>query len=282
MKNRELEIHQCVSGQMVGLLEAGIVPWHTTWNEVPSNLLTKRPYRGINVLLLAVKEYNRNYFLTESQIERIGAYIYQGQKPHIVIDGIGFRSLRPYEVYNIEQCGDIPKIIVPRCPQQTSSVEKCKRIIEGMEHCPRIVHGDTIPYYDLSEDIITMPSMRYFATKEEYFDLFFKQLVAATKHWTRLDRRDDSILEQFFPEIMAIEELVIEIGSWYLRSHVGLEVKLSSDDNYICHWIEMFKKNACLVFEAAEMAQEAVEFILGAPFDEKEAIEYVEDEMLPF
>jgi len=282
MKNRELQTHQCISEQMVGLLESGIVPWHTTWNEVPSNLLTKRPYRGINVLLLAAKGYDRNYFLTESQIERIGAYIYRGQKPHVILDGIGFRSLRPYEVYNIEQCGDIPKIIVPRCPVQKPPIEACKEVIEGLDHCPRLVHGDTIQFYDLSEDIITMPSMRYFASRDEYFDIFFKQLVAATKHWLRLGREDHSFLERLFPEIMAIEELVMEIGSWYFRSYTGIEVKQPCDDIYLQHWIRMFKKNPLLAFEAAEMAQEAVEFILGVQFDKKEAIDYVEDEMLPF
>ncbi len=277
-------MHRCISEQMIALLEDGIVPWHISWgcSGIPSNLLTKRPYRGINVLLLAAKGYHRNYFLTEHQIERIGAFVCKGQKQHIIVDGIGFRSLRLYEVYNIEQCGDIPKILVPRCPQQNSPIKKCKKVIEGVKHCPRLVLGDTIPSYNLSEDIITMPSMRYFASHKEYFDEFFKQLVAATKHWARLDRHDDSLLEQFVPEIMATEELVIEIGSWYLRSYTDIEVKRHCDDKYIRHWMDMFKKNLLLAFEAAEIAQKAVDYILGQSFDEKEAIDYVEDEMLPF
>ncbi len=44
----------------------------------------------------------------------------------------------------------------------------------------------------------------------------------------------------------------------------------------------MFKKNIRLAFEASEMAQGVIEHILGQSFDEKEAIDYVEDEMLPF
>src|SRR5665213_2496118 len=185
-------VYDAVNDCIIDLLEQGKVPWHTSWTDggIPSNLLTKRPYRAINILVLAANEYGRNYFLTERQIDRLGAYIYRGQKPHVIIDGIGFRSHQQYEVYNIEQCGDIPRIIVPRCPEKRPPIEVCKEVIERMEHCPRLVHGDTIPFYDLSEDIITMPSMRYFASYEEYFDLFFKQLVAATKHWTRLDRHD--------------------------------------------------------------------------------------------
>ena len=282
MKNRELEIHQCISQQMVGLLESGIVPWHTTWKEVPSNLLTKRPYRGINVLLLAAKEYDRNYFLTESQIERVGAYVYKGQKPHVIVDGIGFRSLRPYEVYNIEQCGDIPKILVPRCPQQNSPIENCKKIVEGMDHCPRLIHEHEYPYYDLSEDVINMPPMSYIESREEYFAIFFKQIAASTKHPMRLGMPNFSPFKGLYPDASAMEDLVVEIGAWYLRSHVGIEGKQHFDNCNIQYWIGMFKKNLRLAFEASEMAQEVVEYILGQSFDEKEAIDYVEDEMLPF
>ena len=282
MKASELEIYQCISEQMIELLEVGIVPWHTTWNEVPSNLLTKRPYRGINVLLLAAKEYDRNYFLTESQIERIGAYIYQGQKPQVIVDGIGFRSLRLYEAYNIEQCGDIPKILVPRCPQQNSPIENCKKIIEGMDHCPRLIHEHEYPYYDLSEDIINLPPLSYIESREEYFDLFFKQIVASTKHPMRLGMLNLSPFKGLCPDASEMEDLVMDIGAWYFRSYTGLEVKQQWDNTYIQYWITMFRKNLRLALEASEMAQEVVEYVLGRPFNEKEAVDYVEDEMLPF
>ena len=115
-------VHDVVTDQIIELLEQGIVPWQTSFanSEVPANLLTKRQYRGINVLLLAAHEYERNYFLTESQIERIGASVRKGQKPHVVIDGIGFRSLRPYELYNLSQCVDVPKKFIPKVFQKRS------------------------------------------------------------------------------------------------------------------------------------------------------------------
>jgi len=268
-------VHDVVTDQIIELLEQGIVPWQTSFadSEVPANLLTKRQYRGINVLLLAAHEYERNFFLTEPQIQRIGAYVRKGQKPYVVIDGVGFRSLRPYEVYNVSQCTDIPKKFIPKALPKREPVEIFKEILSKIDHCPRLVHKPEPSYYLLSEDVIHMPPMDCIGS-QEYVALFYEQLIAMTQHQTRLGRIE--LAE------CGLEELITEIGSWYLRSVAGIEVKVHCEPYYVQYWIERFRENPELAFTAAHMAQEAVEYVMGAPFNEMEALDYVEDEMLPF
>ena len=92
---------------------------------LPMNVISKRPYRGINLWLLLSLNYERNLFLTWDQLKKIGGSVLQGQHGHIVIfwkqvkkapeelDDKGkpkmVSMLRYYKVFNVEQCRDIPK-----------------------------------------------------------------------------------------------------------------------------------------------------------------------------
>ncbi len=46
-----MDVYQIVTDKIVGMLEAGVVPWRKPWSSagLPRNLVTKKPYRGINV-----------------------------------------------------------------------------------------------------------------------------------------------------------------------------------------------------------------------------------------
>jgi N-terminal domain of anti-restriction factor ArdC len=45
-----------VTERILQKLEQGIVPWHQPWKQgIPRNLVTRTPYRGVNVFLAAVE-----------------------------------------------------------------------------------------------------------------------------------------------------------------------------------------------------------------------------------
>jgi antirestriction protein ArdC len=51
----------------VTLLSQGTVPWHKPWHVqtgLPRNLITQKPYRGINVFLLMAMSYESPNWLT--------------------------------------------------------------------------------------------------------------------------------------------------------------------------------------------------------------------------
>jgi len=69
----------------------------------------------------------------------------------------------------------------------------------------------------------------------------------------------------------------------YLRSFVGLQLNAQLDcTGCASFWIEFITRNPFVAYVSCLQAQEVAEFILGTPFDEKVALDFVKDEMLPF
>lgn len=68
-----IDVYQIVTDRIIELLEQGTVPWQKPWKGPgqPMNLISKRPYQGINVLLLASAGYDQNLFLTFDQLKQL-------------------------------------------------------------------------------------------------------------------------------------------------------------------------------------------------------------------
>jgi antirestriction protein ArdC len=48
------DVYELVTSRILASLEKGVVPWHRPWtSQPPSNLVTKKAYRGVNVFLLS-------------------------------------------------------------------------------------------------------------------------------------------------------------------------------------------------------------------------------------
>ena len=54
-----MDIYSIVTEKIVNLLENGVVPWRKPWTStgLPRNLVSKKPYRGVNVFLLSASKY---------------------------------------------------------------------------------------------------------------------------------------------------------------------------------------------------------------------------------
>ncbi len=50
-----MDIYAIVTEKVINLLESGVVPWRRPWTPagLPRNLVSKKPYRGINHFLLS-------------------------------------------------------------------------------------------------------------------------------------------------------------------------------------------------------------------------------------
>src|SRR5690348_12918921 len=81
------DVYTIVTNRIVEQLEKGTVPWQKTWTDagIPQNLLSKRPYTGINVLMLATLGYKHNCFLTFDQVKEIGAKVNKGEHGNLVV-----------------------------------------------------------------------------------------------------------------------------------------------------------------------------------------------------
>src|SRR5258706_361842 len=140
------DVYQIVTERIIEQLQQNKVPWQKPWTEagVPQNLITRRPYRGINVMLLALQDYPLNYFLTFKQLKELGGTVIKGEKAHIVVfwkwvdeeneetgETVKRAFLRYHMVFNIAQCEHIPIEKIPLVEKPNDPIEECEEIVNS-------------------------------------------------------------------------------------------------------------------------------------------------------
>jgi len=273
------DVYAIITDKIIEQLEKGTVPWQKPWSGcgIPTNLISKRPYRGINVMLLSMQGYEHNLFLTSKQLKEIGGSIKPEERPHLVVYWNYIEKeaedeeekekkkkpmLRYYTVFNIAQCDNIPSDMIPSILRVAKPDATCKLIINGMPQKPRIQHKEQEAYYNPLRDYINMPKQNSFVSDDAYYAILFHELVHSTGHHSRLDRKDLIQMAEFGSEPYSHEELVAEIGSCYLQSHGGIATQLEQSAAYIKGWLDVFRGDRRFIFSASTAAQKAVDFIL--------------------
>ena len=74
------DIYTTITERIMAALEAGRIPWQKPWNAQegqPRNLISGKPYRGVNLLLLA-NEGGSPFWLTYRQAQEIGGHVKAG------------------------------------------------------------------------------------------------------------------------------------------------------------------------------------------------------------
>jgi antirestriction protein ArdC len=77
-------IYQTITERFVELLKRGTVPWQKPWLSV-QNLISQKPYRGINSLLLGSTDYQSPYWATFKQVVDLGGHVKKGETSTPVI-----------------------------------------------------------------------------------------------------------------------------------------------------------------------------------------------------
>jgi antirestriction protein ArdC len=285
----KLDVYQIVADRIIELLEQGTIPWKQPWKEagIPMNVISRRPYRGINLWLLLTLGYEQNLFLTWDQLKKIGGSVKQGEHGHIVIYWKTKKKeesqnvevsegetkdkkkeaplLRYYKVFNVSQCRDLTENLTETSPAKTfNSIQECESIIYTMPNCPAIKHKDQKAFYHLLYDYINMPKKESFKSMETYYATLFHELVHSTGSEKRLNRASANDMAEFGSEFYSLEELIAELGSAFLCFHTGIS-PLTIDDSaaYINGWLSKLKNDKKFIVQASGMAQKAADFIMN-------------------
>lgn len=286
-KEKHTDIYQLVTNRIIEHLEKGMIPWRKPWHGAgaPRNLVTDKPYRGVNVLLLASLGYEQNYFLTFRQVKELGGSIRKEEKSSLVIfwkwkeyknEETGKTEkipiLRYYRVFNIAQCEDIPKEKLPeKVERKHDPIQSCEQIIDGMPNRPNIQHGGDRAYYHPKQDYVNMPKPESFIDPESYYGTLFHELVHSTGHQSRLNRKELVETTSFGSEKYSTEELTAEIGASFLKSHAGIPIEeLENSAAYIQHWLEVLKNDRRFIVYASAHAQKAADYVMNVRQIEKE------------
>lgn len=281
-----IDVYQTVTDRIIELLEAGTVPWKKPWTEagLPANLITRNPYKGINVFLLSSLDYEKNLFLTWQQVQEIGGKVTKGEKGHLIIfykklvkeNGEGSEAgetpkekqvslLRYYKVFNVAQCQNIPLEMIPENSAEIIlPIHRCEEIIKAIPNPPNIQHKEAKAYYAPVEDYINMPKLNKFKKSEDYYGVLFHELIHSTGHKSRLNRKEVTGNIEFGTKDYSMEELTGEIGAAFLKSFAGIvDDNLKNSAAYIDGWLKVLKNDKRFIFYASSRAQQAVDYILN-------------------
>ena len=82
-----MDTYAIVTEKIINLLEQGIVPWRRPWSAtgLPRNLVSKKPYRGVNIILLSATKYVSPFWLTMKQANELGGSVRKGEHSRIVV-----------------------------------------------------------------------------------------------------------------------------------------------------------------------------------------------------
>lgn len=297
MSTNNFDVYEIVTNQIIALLEQGSIPWRKPWADagMPMNVVSKRPYRGINVWLLASLNYDQNLFITWDQLKKINGSVKQGEHGHVVIfwktqeKNANLKDeeenkekrksiLRYYKVFNVAQCTGIPEDLIPAVEHRESDIiVECESVIRDMPNAPAIRYKQRKAFYAVQEDYINMPKVKLFDSDETYYATLFHELVHSTGHEKRLSRKTITDMHEVGGPEYSLEELIAELGACYLCHHTGiLNADIKNHVAYIDSWLKQLKNDKRMVVFAASYAQKAVDYILNVKDEEVPKTEEVE------
>ena len=127
------DIYREITDRIIRELETGNIPWHCSWRPDAwkhRNMISGRPYCGINAILLNNLPYESPFWVTMRQLLSLGGKL----KPETAGTDVVFWKifekadrrkvpvLRFYRIYNLEDTVGIPASKIPQLPSKTSTL----------------------------------------------------------------------------------------------------------------------------------------------------------------
>jgi antirestriction protein ArdC len=289
------DVYRDVTARITAALEQGTVPWRQPWNPAagrPASMSTRRPYRGVNFLLLvlaaAERGYRSRWWGTYRQIGELGGQVRRGEHSVQVVfykqleiggDPGGPAGndrvrrvplLRAFRVFNAEQADGLPDRFGPAEIAEPELAGQPQDVLNAylMHGGPRLEHAEGAdPHYHPSRDLIVLPAPHQFRTRAAYYATAFHEAAHSTGAQSRLGRPGVAEFEHFGSGRYAREELVAEIGGAMLCSATAVANDASLRDDsaaYVAGWLKALGDDRKLVVAAASQAESAADRVLQA------------------
>jgi len=261
----EMDVYQIITDKIINLLESGVVPWRRPWTStgLPRNLVSKKPYRGVNVFLLSASKYISPFWMTMRQANELGGHIRKGEESTAVVfwkiedakrsaedldtEETGGKTrrrflLRFYRVWNLEQ-SELPQAVLDKLPKiethRHDPIEAVEKIIAGMPNPPEIVRAGSKAFYSPITDRVTLPPRELFISAEEEACTAAHELSHSTGHEKRLAREGITELAPFGSPVYSREELVAELSAAYLCAEAGISnAVIRNQASYVAGWLK--------------------------------------------
>jgi len=278
-----MKAYEVVVDRILGLLEAGTIPWQRPWDPavgLPRNI-RGTAYRGINLLVLGCQGYESPLWLTVRQANELGGHIRRGERGTAVIFWKWIQPaaesdseqpqrrqaplVRYYRVWNLLQTDGVEVSSAATAAAPELVENNADSVLSRMPAPPSIRHdGGARAFYRPSTDSIHLPPRGAFHQREGYLATLFHELVHSTGHASRLARPAVTDVTLFGDHAYSEEELVAETGAAFLCAHGGISNRtIDNAAAYIASWLRVLQDDRRMVLRASQRAQRAVDYILG-------------------
>ena len=286
------DIYQSITDRFWEQLKKGTVPWQQPWTSCVQNIVSRKPYRGINAFTLGMTDRTSPFWLTFKQALDLGGHVKKGEKSLPVIyykllekqDAAGRPAVRedgrpdriPFvrwaNVFNLDQTEGIEPPAITTTQSVGEPLEKAASVVENARLCP-IHHAGFAAIYSPKDDVIRLPAPTTFRSLEDYYQTLFHEMTHATGHQSRLNREGITQPVKFGSERYSKEELVAELGAAFLSNEAGILNQIQFDNSaaYLASWIEKLENDPRMIVSAASQAQKSADFVLG--IEQKESME---------
>jgi antirestriction protein ArdC len=287
-KSERANVYERVTNQIIEAIERGAAEWRMPWhklagaNATPVNAVTRKPYRGVNVLSLWATAIERGYrssvWATYAQWQQLGAQVRKGEESSFIVfwkfdrftevedasaesdaEGTERRGsilARGYHVFNAEQVDGFP--LPPlELPQPGERIEAAEQFFSHLG--AEIRHGGNRAFYNPTLDFIQLPPFALFRDEAAYYATLAHECI----HWSGAPHRLNRDLKgRFGEEAYAAEELVAELGAAFLCADLGIANEPRPDHAaYVQSWLSVLRNDKRAIFTAASKAQAAADWM---------------------
>jgi antirestriction protein ArdC len=293
-------LREAITKQVVEAIENGNVPWRRPWSSSknsgrPCNVVSKKPYRGINPLLLQIHQaqhaFKSRCFATFQQWRSLGCKVLK-RPDHVAAGKWGcqivfykpiakkvmkngkeekqeFFIMKTFTVFNADQVEGASRYQVEN--ESTSSqgeavcFEPADKVIAATG--ATIIVGGSDAYYSPSRDSIHMPDRHRFNPAYAYYGTIFHEL----SHWA--EKRTG--WERAGGDAYAVGELIAELSSTMVCQELGIPTGESLDNQaaYMKHWLKMMRGDSGFLFKVSQQASKVTDYLLGCGEAAKDEVE---------
>jgi antirestriction protein ArdC len=261
-----------ITDRILQLMQTAGANWKQSWvgSGPHINVASKRPYRGINQVILPLMGGGSTIHGTYKQWGELGAQVRKGEKacqifffkPHTVKDRETEEEkqimlARSYSVFGIHQVDNAPEIKIEQRPEIERHAE-CDRLIS--ECGVPITYGGDRAFYQPSTDTIHLPKPQQFDCREAFYTTAFHEISHSTGHKSRLNR---DLKGRFGDPRYSFEELIAESASAMICVAAGIIPEPRRETaQYLNNWMAGLRDDKNAIVRAFAHAQRAADFVL--------------------
>ena len=278
MQGKAKDVVHSITKNILKLMKEQGSQWTKPWANKLFTSVDGYKYTGGNIMQLAFEPYDRYVWGTYKQWIKHGCQVKKGEsstkllfiKKYIKeVERKGetkeqmFQLFRTFDVFNIEQVeGNTEKFIgFDTFENKVNDNDNADVFIRNTK--AKISRSGKACYIP-SIDEIRMPSKESFintehsTATENYYCTMFHELT----HWTgHKDRCDRKLSTKFGSSGYAFEELVAELGSCFIASHLNITSSPREDHAmYLNNWIKCLEENEDAIWKASSLASKSLDF----------------------